>query len=60
MPRVVHEDVDVRQLAHQLGRAVRSAHVRRDADDITAQLGDGFLDALGCASVDGDPRPAVG
>ena len=31
----------------QLGRAVVRRHVDRDANDVTAQLGDGFLDALG-------------
>jgi hypothetical protein len=31
--------------------AAPSAVLRGDADDITAQLGGGFLDMLGCASV---------
>jgi hypothetical protein len=57
---VVHQDVDVRQLAQQLGGAVRSTHVRRNTEDVTAQFGDGFLDTRGRTSIDGDARPAVG
>ena len=57
---VVHQDVDVGKLAPQLCRAVLRRHVDGDAYDVTAQFGDGFLDALRRAPVHRDPRTAVG